>query len=41
MQFLSAHWHCILPVALIGAALLFMRVKPKDSTRKQEQEDEV
>jgi hypothetical protein len=29
MQFLFSHWHCILPVAGIGIAMLFMRDKPK------------
>ncbi len=30
MQLLLSHWHCILPVVGIVAAILFMREKPKD-----------
>lgn len=30
MQFLLIHWHCILPIAFIIAALFFMRDKPGD-----------
>ena len=30
MQFLISHWHCILPVAGIAAALFFMRDTSKE-----------
>lgn len=30
MELLLNHWHCILPVIGIGAALFFMRDKSKD-----------
>lgn len=29
MNFLLSHWHCILPVAAIIVAIIFMRDKPK------------
>jgi len=35
MQFLLNHYHCILPVVLIGAALLLMRGKPKHKDDKK------
>lgn len=28
MELLLSHWHCILPVIIIAAALFFMREKP-------------
>jgi prolipoprotein diacylglyceryltransferase len=30
MQFLLIHWHCILPVLGILAAIFFMRDKPRE-----------
>ncbi|MDR1913128.1 MAG: hypothetical protein LBQ68_01410 [Clostridiales bacterium] len=28
MSFLLSHWHCVLPIAAIGVAMIFMRGKP-------------
>ncbi len=37
MSFLLSHWHCILPVVGIIAAVFFMRDKPsKDANNKKE-----
>ncbi len=46
MGFLLSHWHCILPVAAILIAMLFMREKPKDqgkqkANREQEYDIEI
>jgi hypothetical protein len=30
MEFLFSHWHCILPIAGIVAAMVFMRDKPEN-----------
>ena len=30
MELLLSHWHCILPVVAIIAAILLMRERPKD-----------
>jgi hypothetical protein len=34
MNFLLSHWHCILPVAAIIVAGIFMREKPKKEDEK-------
>jgi len=38
MNFLLSHWHCILPVAGIGIAFFFLREKPKEK-KKDEQDN--
>jgi hypothetical protein len=35
MEFLLSHWHCVLPAAVIAAAIFFMRDKSKEK-RKDE-----
>ncbi|GHU74257.1 hypothetical protein AGMMS49992_15180 [Clostridia bacterium] len=34
MEFLLSHWHCILPIAGIAVAMLFMRDKPKNEDNR-------
>jgi hypothetical protein len=36
MELLLSHWHCILPVALIAVAMLFMRDKPREPDREDD-----
>jgi hypothetical protein len=36
MQFLLIHWHCILPIAGIAFAMIFMRDKPKKEDNPNE-----
>jgi hypothetical protein len=36
MSFLLSHWHCILPIAAIGVAMIFMRDKPKEKDERKE-----
>jgi hypothetical protein len=36
MEFLLSHWHCILPIAGIAVAMLFMRDKPKDKDKQSD-----
>jgi len=33
MQFLLSHWHCILPVAGIIVAAIFIREEPKNKDK--------
>jgi len=33
MDFLLSHWHCILPIAIVGVAALFLRAKPRKGER--------
>jgi hypothetical protein len=39
MDFILSHWHCILPVAGIAAALFFMRDKSKNEKNGQDSAD--
>ena len=32
MDFLLVHWHCILPVLVIGVALILMNLKKKNDS---------
>lgn len=36
MEFLLSHWHCILPIAGIAVAMLFMRDKSKDKDKQSD-----
>lgn len=37
MTFLISHWYCILPIAVIVVAILFMgRDKPKDKNKEND-----
>lgn len=38
MNFLLAHWHCILPILAIGVAIFLMRDRPKKGERKSEKQ---
>jgi hypothetical protein len=36
LEFLLSHWHCILPIAGIAVAMLFMRDKPKGKNKQSD-----
>jgi hypothetical protein len=39
MEFLLSHWHCILPVLAMLAAMLLLRDKPQDKTKPPKQHE--